>query len=272
MMQIRQVRSLVPLACVGLAVGALIAQSSPGTLADTLHAPDDAYIKTDKSGKNSGSDKKIKLDDDRIGFGKFDLSTLPDGVVADDIVKATSRDWIEEVKDDGTISVESADGDRDEDSLTADNAPSTGATFSSTSVAISEDDEPSIIIVDVESHGALNVALNRGLLNLEARDMPLESVLREVAIRGGFALSIRGELHETVNDSFMGLTFVAAIRRLLGNSSFVVELARPEGTVVASRVLKLSVFAPRLSRGGQLVDRGNKGYQAAFPGTPTTLT
>ncbi len=126
--------------------------------------------------------------------------------------------------------------------MTANNAPSTGATFSSTSVAISEDDEPSIIIADVESHGALNVALNHGLLDLEARDMPLETVLREVAIGGGFALSIRSELHETVSDSFMGLTHVAAIRRLLGNSSFVVELARPEGTRADSRVLKLWVF------------------------------
>ncbi len=91
--------------CAGLAIGALIAQSSPGAFTATLHATDDAYIKADKSGQNNGSDKKIKLDDDRIGFGKFDLSTLPDGVAADDIVKATPRVWIEEVKDDGTISV-----------------------------------------------------------------------------------------------------------------------------------------------------------------------
>ena len=90
-----------------------------------------------------------------------------------------------------------------------------------------------------ESHRALNVALNRGLLDLEVRDMPLETVLREVAIEGGFTLSIRGRLHDTVSDSFKGLTLVAAIRRLLDKTSYVIEFARSDGTGAALRLRKL---------------------------------
>lgn len=107
-----------------------------------------------------------------------------------------------------------------------------------------------------ESHRALNVALNRGLLDLEVRDMPLETVLREVAIEGGFALSIRGRLHDTVSDSFKGLTLVAAIRRLLDKTSYVIEFARSDGTGAASRLRKLLVIERRSPRGGQPVEDG----------------
>ena len=79
-MRIPRFFSVFQFACTALAAGALIAQFSPGAMADTLHATDDAYIQTDNSDSNKGSDQKIKLkddggDDDRIGFGKFDLST-----------------------------------------------------------------------------------------------------------------------------------------------------------------------------------------------------
>ncbi len=40
------------------------APSSPGALADTLHITDDAYIQTDNSDKNKGSDEKIMLKED----------------------------------------------------------------------------------------------------------------------------------------------------------------------------------------------------------------
>ncbi len=61
----------------------LLPRSSPSgadAFGYTLHATDDAYIQTDKPGKNKGADEKIKLkddggDDDRVGFGKFDIST-----------------------------------------------------------------------------------------------------------------------------------------------------------------------------------------------------
>ena len=59
-----RVPSLFHMVCAGLAVGALIAPSSPGALADTLHITDDAYIQTDNSDKNKGSDEKIMLKDD----------------------------------------------------------------------------------------------------------------------------------------------------------------------------------------------------------------
>ncbi len=62
--------------------------------------------------KNKGSSSKVKLKDDpgtgedRVGFGKFDLSTLPSNVDADDIIKATLRMWIRKVSREGSIDVE----------------------------------------------------------------------------------------------------------------------------------------------------------------------
>ena len=95
-MRIPRFLSVFQFACAGLAIGVLITLSSQDALALTLHATDDAYIQTDDSDKNKGSSEKIKLkddggDDDRIGFVKFDLSPLPDGVEEADIIKATAR-------------------------------------------------------------------------------------------------------------------------------------------------------------------------------------
>ena len=95
-MRLPRFLSVIQFACAGLAAGVLIVQSSQDALALTLHATDDAYIQTDNSDKNKGSDEKIKLkddggDDDRIGFVKFDLSPLPEGVEEADIIKATAR-------------------------------------------------------------------------------------------------------------------------------------------------------------------------------------
>ena len=152
-MRIPRFHSVFQFACAVLAVGALIAQSSPGAMADTLHATDDAYIQTDDADENKGSSSKVKLkddggDDDRIGLGKFDLSTLPTGLTADEVVKATLRVWVEKVWDEGSMTVKSADGDWDEEDVTADNGPSAGA-FSSAMIDVSEDDEESFVTIDI---------------------------------------------------------------------------------------------------------------------------
>ena len=148
-----RVQLLLPMVCAGLAVGALITQASTGALAYTLHVTDDAYIQSDNSDKNKGSDEKVKLkddggDDDRIGFVKVDLSTLPNDVLPEDIVKATLRVWIEKVSDEGTITLQQPGGPWDEEDITADNAPSIGPPTLFT-VDVTEDDEQSFVLINV---------------------------------------------------------------------------------------------------------------------------
>ena len=121
-------------------------------------------------------------------------------------------------------------------------------------VAIGVSAGPAAATDSAEPNRALNIALHRGLLDLDVSDMPLEKVLREVAIEGGFALRIRGKLNNTVSESFTGLTLDAAIRRLLGNTSYVIEHARSDGTGAALRLRKLSVLEGRSD--GQSVEDG----------------
>jgi hypothetical protein len=139
--------------CAGLAVGGLITQASTGALAHTLRVTDDAYIQSDNADRNKGSDKKVKLKDDgsggdRIGFVKVDLSTLPNYVVPEDIVKATFRVWIENVSDEGTITLQQPGGPWDEEDITADNAPSIGPPTIFTA-NVTEDDEQSFVLINV---------------------------------------------------------------------------------------------------------------------------
>ena len=148
-----RVLSGLPLVCGGLAVATLIAQSSTSVRADTLHVTDDAYIDADKSGKNTGDGRIVKLkddggDDDRIGFVRFKLSTLPNDVAPEEIVKATLRLWIEKVSDDGILTLQRPGGAWDEEDLTADNAPAIG-TASTNRIDITEDDEESFVLFDV---------------------------------------------------------------------------------------------------------------------------
>ena len=60
-----------------MAIGVLIAQSSADALADSLHATDDAYIQTDNSDSNKGSDEKIKLKDDGGDDDRIDTELSP---------------------------------------------------------------------------------------------------------------------------------------------------------------------------------------------------
>jgi hypothetical protein len=151
-MLIRTFHSFFRLTFTAVAAAAAIALVPFASFADTVHVADDAYTKADKPDENKGSDKKVEVKDaaddkDRIGFAKFDFSTLPSGVVSDDIVQATLRMWIEKVDRAGDIEVRRVDEfDWDEHSITANSAPS--HTFE-TSFGVTTADKDHFVTVDV---------------------------------------------------------------------------------------------------------------------------
>jgi hypothetical protein len=93
-----------------------------------------------------------------------------------------------------------------------------------------------------ESHPSLQLTLDQSGLDLEARDVPLATVLREIAIESGFALEIRGSLDGGVSRSLEGLTLVGAVRRLLGDLSFVIVFAGAHGERAAAHIRRLIVY------------------------------
>ena len=151
MRSIRILRSISRLTFAAVAAMAAIALSPSAAFADTVHVAEDAYTRAENPNQNKGSDKSIEVKDqtgkDRIGYAKFDFSTLPNDVVGDDIVKATLRMWIERVDGSGTIEVRRVEANWDESSITANSSPSHALVEAVVDVA--DADEDHFITADV---------------------------------------------------------------------------------------------------------------------------
>ncbi len=93
------------------------------------------------------------------------------------------------------------------------------------------------------SDSGLDIALADGRLTMDVRDAPLSRVLKAIAAKGEFALDIAGRLDSKVSASFENVPIERALRRLVGRSSYVIELAQPTGADTLRRISKLSVFA-----------------------------
>ena len=96
---------------------------------------------------------------------------------------------------------------------------------------------------DSASDSGLDIALKDGRLTISVADAPLSRVLKSIAAKGGFALDIAGQLDSKVSASFESVPIKRALRRLVGRSSYVIELAPPSGAGQPRRIAKLSVFA-----------------------------
>jgi hypothetical protein len=143
--------------------------------ADTLHATDDAYIDLSRPNQHQGkqSDVNVRVevsrrhgrhdgDDDKDhghdkdhgknvgeahGFVKFDLSALPVGMSGAAISKATLRMWVNDVNNDGKITVHVVQGDWSEKTISANNAPGVGQAVAE--VMIRNADENHFVAIDV---------------------------------------------------------------------------------------------------------------------------
>ena len=103
--------------------------------------------------------------------------------------------------------------------------------------------QPVSALAQAESASPLDISLGDGRITMHVRDAPLSLVLREIAAKGGFALDIAGELESKVSASFENVPIERALRRIVGRSSYTIELAPPSGADTQRRIDKLSVFA-----------------------------
>jgi hypothetical protein len=94
-----------------------------------------------------------------------------------------------------------------------------------------------------QSGAGLDIDLEAGRLSLNVKDASLSTVLREIAAKGDFALDIAGELDSKVTASFENVPIERALRRIVGGSSYIIELAPPGAEGEPRRIGKLSVFA-----------------------------
>ncbi len=89
----------------------------------------------------------------------------------------------------------------------------------------------------------LEISLDDGRITMDVRDAPLSRVLAVIAEKGDFALDIAGELESKVTASFENLPIERALRRLVGRSSYIIELAPATGASDVRRIARLSVLA-----------------------------
>lgn len=118
---------------------------------------------------------------------------------------------------------------------------------------------------------ALDIALKDGRLTMNVKDASLSRVLRTIATKGDFALDIAGELDSKVTVSFENVPIERALHRIVGRSSYIIELAPPSDAGTPRRIGKLSVFArstparvetsgtPRPKRGKRKATKSRRG-------------
>ncbi len=109
----------------------------------------------------------------------------------------------------------------------------------------------------------LDISLKDGRLTMNVWDASLSQVLRAVAAKDGFALDIAGKLDSKVSVSFENIPIERALRRIVGRSSYIIELARPASTGAPRRIGKLTVFAPeRVKASGRPTTKRTKGRKS----------
>lgn len=84
-----------------------------------------------------------------------------------------------------------------------------------------------------------------GLLTVHAREAPLADVLGVIGEKAGFTVTIKGDLDIPITDSFAGVRLERAIKRLVGEHSWVMIYGPSEPGRRKSGPLALHVFAHR---------------------------
>ena len=113
----------------------------------------------------------------------------------------------------------------------------------------------------------LDISLEDGRLTMNVRDASLSQVLQAIAAKEGFALDIAGKLDSKVSVSFENIPIERALRRIVGRSSYIIELAPPASTGAPRRIGKLTVFArgapERVKTSGRPTTKRTKGRKSS---------
>ncbi len=142
--------------------------------------------------------------------------------------------------------------------------------------------QPVSALAQAGSTPALDIALEDGRLTMDVRDASLSQVLRVIAAKGGFALDIAGQLDSKVSASFENVPIERALRRIVGRSSYIIELAPSTGAGAPRRIGKLSVYArgaparietsstPRSKRGKRKATKTRRGKRRGADDKPAS--
>ena len=120
------VRSAVPVAALLLA-----ASLAPAAHATEVPLSGDTFVTTARPGTNFGTLANIDIGSGNTGLVQFDLTTLPAGVTASQISKATLTVFINRIFVDGTVNVASVTSAWNEYTVTQSTIPTIGATITS---------------------------------------------------------------------------------------------------------------------------------------------
>lgn len=97
--------------------------------------------------------------------------------------------------------------------------------------------------------GSVQVEFRDGLLTLDVRDAPLDDVLRTIGKKAGFEVVIKVDLSTPVSRSFAAMPLDQGIRRLIGETSFVMAYGGSGDAV------RLTLLSPGASDGGTEIGR-----------------
>ncbi len=137
--------------------------------------------------------------------------------------------------------------------------------------------QPVPALAQAGSASGLSISVVDGRLSMDVRDASLSRVLRAIAVKAGFALDIAGQLDSKVSASFENIPLERGLRRIVGRSSYIIELAPPAGAGAPRRIAKLSVFArgapervktsstPRTRRGKAAAAKSKRGGKVSQP-------
>jgi hypothetical protein len=103
--------------------------------------------------------------------------------------------------------------------------------------------QPTPVLAQGGAASGLDISLKDGRLSVNVHDVALSQVLRTIAAKGEFALDIAGQLDSKVSASFENVPLDRGLRRIVGRSSYIIELAPATGAQKPRRIAKLSVFA-----------------------------
>ncbi len=142
--------------------------------------------------------------------------------------------------------------------------------------------QPVSALGQTASAPALDISLEHGRLTMNVQDAPLSRVLQAIAAKGGFALDIAGQLDSKFSASFENVPIERALRRIVGRSSYIIELAPSTGAGAPRRIGKLSVYArgaparvetsstPRSKRGKRKATKTRRGKRRGADDKPAS--
>ncbi|MCI0391644.1 MAG: DNRLRE domain-containing protein [Acidobacteria bacterium] len=120
----------------------------PDLYAQTGFVREDAFTQASTPNQNFGPNSNLRVGVGINSYLKFDFSALPPATSGSDVTKATLRLWVNTATTAGSFDVRRVIGTWDEETITANSAPSLGSADVS-GIQITTQDENSFVTIDI---------------------------------------------------------------------------------------------------------------------------